>query len=337
LPREADPGAWDLVGSYNGGWACGTLSGEPIVFIGDKKQKQVSGFMREDGKWKLEWVVKGDWAHVAIASQVEGQPVLFTKSELGRLRAWGLALRGAANPLGKFGPKLDPELGLLFMIFIFYGIMLLAPVLILLAAHAWTRRHREFNLELAGKELRAASLGHRALASLLDSVLLFIPIFLLVLGAMAGGILSAGKSGAGALTIILCALLIFASILCLALLQWWWMARWGKSPGKWLLHLTVVRQDTLEMPGWGRAILRSLLFMVDGQMIYTVGILLVALSPRYQRLGDLAAGTVVIVDEEAPSRLPRPRVRKPASPRAVRPQARRSSDLRVSRSSKVSR
>jgi uncharacterized RDD family membrane protein YckC len=73
--------------------------------------------------------------------------------------------------------------------------------------------------------------------------------------------------------------------------------RWGKTPGKWLLGIRVLGMD-LRPCGFGRAFLRNLLTFVDGFFSFLVGALLVALTENWQRLGDLAARTIVVVDEK---------------------------------------
>lgn len=73
--------------------------------------------------------------------------------------------------------------------------------------------------------------------------------------------------------------------------------RFGKTPGKWLLGIRVLGTD-LQPCGFGRALLRNLLTFVDGFFNFLVGALLVALTEKWQRLGDLAARTIVVVDEK---------------------------------------
>jgi uncharacterized RDD family membrane protein YckC len=73
--------------------------------------------------------------------------------------------------------------------------------------------------------------------------------------------------------------------------------RSGKTPGKWLLGIRVLGTD-LQPCGFGRACLRNLLTFVDGFFNFLVGALLVALTENWQRLGDLAARTIVVADQK---------------------------------------
>jgi uncharacterized RDD family membrane protein YckC len=71
--------------------------------------------------------------------------------------------------------------------------------------------------------------------------------------------------------------------------------RSGKTPGKWVLRIRVLGTD-LQPCGFRRAFVRNLLTFVDGFFSFLVGALLVALTEKWQRLGDLAARTVVVAD-----------------------------------------
>ncbi|MGE5529889.1 MAG: RDD family protein [Patescibacteria group bacterium] len=78
----------------------------------------------------------------------------------------------------------------------------------------------------------------------------------------------------------------------------------GKTPGKRLLHLRVVRNG-----GYGltalESILRNLLRIVDFlPFVYGFGLLSMFLSEKSRRLGDFVAGTVVVKDRSG--RVPAP-------------------------------
>ena len=78
----------------------------------------------------------------------------------------------------------------------------------------------------------------------------------------------------------------------------------GRSPGKRLLGLGVVSEDGLPV-SFGASLVRNLLRSADIlPSSYTTGLVTMLVSKRTQRLGDIAAGTVVV-------RFDRPR---PAAP-----------------------
>lgn len=68
---------------------------------------------------------------------------------------------------------------------------------------------------------------------------------------------------------------------------------WGVTPGKWLFGIRVVGTD-LRPCGVGRGLIRNVLKLADGFFNFLIGILMVAYTPDWQRLGDMAARTIVI-------------------------------------------
>lgn len=67
----------------------------------------------------------------------------------------------------------------------------------------------------------------------------------------------------------------------------------GQSLGKALFHIRVVKVDG-STPSLSAYLLRWLLFVVDGPITSGLGLLIILLTKNRQRLGDLAAGTMVI-------------------------------------------
>jgi uncharacterized RDD family membrane protein YckC len=75
----------------------------------------------------------------------------------------------------------------------------------------------------------------------------------------------------------------------------------GATPGKRVAGLRVV-QATGSPISLGQAVVRNFLRFIDGMPLFTYafGMASCLASKRFQRLGDLAAGTVVIYDRVAP-------------------------------------
>ncbi len=70
----------------------------------------------------------------------------------------------------------------------------------------------------------------------------------------------------------------------------------GQSLGKRLMNIRVVKADG-STPGIGSYLLRWLLFPIDGPVTGGLGLLVVLLTKNSQRMGDLAAGTMVIKEK----------------------------------------
>ena len=68
----------------------------------------------------------------------------------------------------------------------------------------------------------------------------------------------------------------------------------GQTVGKMVLGIKVVREDNGEVPGLGGATVRTLLRIVDGLLSYLVAFITVLISGKNQRLGDMAAHTLVV-------------------------------------------
>ncbi len=70
----------------------------------------------------------------------------------------------------------------------------------------------------------------------------------------------------------------------------------GRTLGKKLMGLRVVRED-LSPCSPGAAALRFILKIVDSPGFYLIGAIVTAHTKKFQRVGDLAAKTVVVIDE----------------------------------------
>jgi uncharacterized RDD family membrane protein YckC len=68
----------------------------------------------------------------------------------------------------------------------------------------------------------------------------------------------------------------------------------GQTMGKMVLGIKVVREDNGGVPGVGGATIRTLLRIVDGLFSYLVAFITVLISGKNQRLGDMAAHTLVV-------------------------------------------
>lgn len=109
------------------------------------------------------------------------------------------------------------------------------------------------------------------------------------------GVLFLLRAFLGQLGMGLSSLLLFA-------VSWWYMVlfevlRQGRSPGKQWMGLRVIHDDGTPI-GWSASLLRNLLRFVD---LLPFGYFLGAISclqhPTFKRLGDIAAGTLVVYSE----------------------------------------
>jgi uncharacterized RDD family membrane protein YckC len=68
----------------------------------------------------------------------------------------------------------------------------------------------------------------------------------------------------------------------------------GRTVGKMITGIRVVDEATGNRPGFAAVIIRTLLRIIDGLFGYLVGFIIVTSSVRRRRLGDMAAGTLVV-------------------------------------------
>jgi uncharacterized RDD family membrane protein YckC len=145
--------------------------------------------------------------------------------------------------------------------------------------------------EQVALSLPVAGLGARALAYLLDLLLVFLAWIVGLVAYSASGDLITEVKALSFLGQLLALLGVLAA-------GWGWDVAWevlwrGQTPGKRALGLRVVGADGAPV-GPAESVVRNALRAVEVPLGYAPGILLVALSPRRQRLGDLVAGTLVV-------------------------------------------
>lgn len=144
--------------------------------------------------------------------------------------------------------------------------------------------------EQVALSLPVAGLGARALAALLDWLLIFLAwIVGLVAYSASGDLITEVKalSFAGQLLAVVGVLATGWGYDVAFELLWR-----GQTPGKRALGLRVVGADGSPV-GPAESVLRNALRAVEVPLGYAPAVIMVALTPRRQRLGDLVAGTLV--------------------------------------------
>ncbi|MBI2481069.1 MAG: RDD family protein, partial [Planctomycetia bacterium] len=72
----------------------------------------------------------------------------------------------------------------------------------------------------------------------------------------------------------------------------------GQTPGKWVLGIRVLSVDGQPINGI-QAIMRNILRTIDVMPVFTcmLGLIAMTLNRRFQRIGDMVCGTIVVVEE----------------------------------------
>ena len=171
--------------------------------------------------------------------------------------------------------------------------------------------------ELVVLTYTVAGVGSRAAAAIIDYLLCMLALFMLtlvagLLGSQRGASRAAptagaapGGSASGAWAFAVFTLVAFVIL-------WGYYVLFealadGQTPGKRMLRLRVVRDGGFSI-NFGASAVRNLVRIVDLQPLffYVVGLVSVAVSKTGKRLGDYAAGTIVVREGFEPRRVYEP-------------------------------
>ena len=138
--------------------------------------------------------------------------------------------------------------------------------------------------------------GRRILATIVDATVIF--VMYIVVGFLVAIPFGAAREGDGGVSFSLNglpALILFVLLLASVFLYYMLMEGYlGRTLGKMLLGIKVVREDNGRVPGPGAAALRTVLRIIDGLFSYLVAFIAVLASQKNQRLGDMVANTLVV-------------------------------------------
>jgi uncharacterized RDD family membrane protein YckC len=151
--------------------------------------------------------------------------------------------------------------------------------------------------EMLPLRLPLAGFGPRALAWFIDSLILGVGLFIVfmfIIVALAGSSAFSASDGGRAVkffVILIASLAMLSPVLYFAAFEFFWN---GQTPGKRWLGIRVIRRGGLPL-GFGQVLLRNLLRIVDYLPSNGMAGLVSFFASQYQqRIGDLAADTVVV-------------------------------------------
>ncbi|MDP9381533.1 MAG: RDD family protein [Chloroflexota bacterium] len=149
------------------------------------------------------------------------------------------------------------------------------------------------NIEL---EYATAGLGARFLAALIDSLVLAILLLIITTAGTAVAVASGEVSGTASIAVgALTVLALFATLFGYYIL---FEAIWkGQTPGKRTLGLRVMRDDGLPLNFQANVIRNLIRFFDLLPGTYAFGVTAMFFNKQWKRLGDMAAGTIVVRDE----------------------------------------
>ena len=140
-----------------------------------------------------------------------------------------------------------------------------------------------------------ANLGSRIVAIIIDLIILSLVVVIIALPL---GLL-AGLSAIGNPTQLFAARsAFFVAFMVLNVLVWllyftYFEGTSGQTLGKKIMGIKVVKENG-DQPSFMDALIRTILRIIDGIAFYLVGFIVILVSEKKQRLGDMAAGTIVV-------------------------------------------
>jgi uncharacterized RDD family membrane protein YckC len=311
LPEAGREGeGWQSLALDVRSWDAAVVAGTPVMVgcSGEPSGKLV-GYRLVGGRW--ERFLR---RQVGIVDEVG----VFAKGEGGRLLVLSQGMPGSMRLLELDGEKVVQERrlgsgfpfggGMMWAMTLPHVLTMALPFVLVGILAGQMRAHRVREYEAGGVRVAYASLWRRGLAQLLDSVVLGWPM-LVAWALLVQSFTDFDQFFTGGWAVMVGAFAAFAvgfvwaigGMLVFSYLE----GRYGVTPGKKVLGIRVVGTD-LRPCGFGRGLVRNLLEIVDGFANFLVGILLVAFTERWQRIGDLAARTIVIDTRHPPQQAPEP-------------------------------
>lgn len=295
-----DRDLWQPVSEVGNHWFAVFIDGVPTVFvrhIHDAPSSKVKGLKFNGNTWSsfftYDSVMTSDMGIYPVGET--NRFAMLLESFPGSLRLIQVEGTHIVSET-RYGSGFPFPRGFMAIMFVPYGCMLVLPLILAIILSAMMRKHRVCEYEAQSFSVPFASLTQRAVSQIIDAVILAGPAlvgFFLMMPVffdfekmfsqdpfrmMAGFGLMFGE-----LIWVVIGIIIFSFL----------EGKWGGTPGKWALGIRVLGTD-LNPCGFGRALVRNLLKFVDGFFNFMVGVMLVALTEEWQRVGDLAARTIVI-------------------------------------------
>ena len=139
-----------------------------------------------------------------------------------------------------------------------------------------------------------AGLGSRSIAWILDTLIQLAILIPVLIGFLGGGLGGTAES-------VVLAILVFSILwLYFPMFELLWS---GQTPGKRAQKIRVVRTDG-QPAGFAPVMVRNLVRLVDVFLFPFLAVISMLVTARAQRLGDLAAGTLVIRERALPTPQP---------------------------------
>jgi uncharacterized RDD family membrane protein YckC len=300
-PAATDSGrdAWESVTQTRSSWNAFWLDGSPAVIyrMVTDEPAGIQGVRLVQGRWYHFFKYdRRPFGNIGVFP-LEGSDsfMMLWQSFPGTLRLIEVD-KGAVLQDLRIGEEFPFPFRMMPVMLVPHLMNFILPLVLAIILSRMMPKYRILDHRSDRRRMRFASLTRRAVAQLVDLVIIGSPFMVAGLIFMSAffdfeAMMSSGPSAikygfkfflGGFLWILIC--FCFYSVM---------EGVWGRTPGKWVAGIRVLGSD-LKPCGVPRALVRNLLKVVDGFFNFLVGIMVAALSENWQRVGDMAARTVVV-------------------------------------------
>jgi uncharacterized RDD family membrane protein YckC len=298
IPTEKDN--WDdwkpVCDAYN--WTVAVIEDEPVVFCTSYNSSysgKIRGLRLHDEAWEEFFSKDAGWTSDlgVYPLQARGSFLLLIVDSPGRTTAINVKGNVQVSET-QFGDGLFPKAFFSTMVLMIAGIMLM-PLMLAFVLSRLMEKYRLTYHKYGDMTVKLASLWQRTAAHAIDSLLVGWPI---IVGYVTMFMNMERMQNPSSMFMSMGMIFFGFSLLFLGLVLYSFTeGKWGLTPGKWLVGIRTYGTDLMPC-GFGRAFIRNILRFVDSSFNFIVGIMMVALTENWQRLGDLAARTVVVVHKK---------------------------------------
>ena len=142
-------------------------------------------------------------------------------------------------------------------------------------------------------EKNYASPGSRIVAIVIDTIILGIIGFLLMIPFGLSTAMLALMSGSWNIAMWMIAYVVVLNFIIWIIYFTYFEGNSGQTIGKKAMHIKVVKNDGKKLT-YADALIRTILRVIDGIAFYLIGLIVILVTERKQRIGDMAAGTIVV-------------------------------------------
>jgi len=299
LPLEATEQSgneWESVASVKCRWQSTVLDSKPALFV--RENDYLQGFVLEKDQWRrfLDAPLNMPLNSFFILPSPDGAVRIAVQSFPLSLEIYSIEGNKLVANL-RIGNDFPFPPAFFVFILIANMISFLVPLILVVVISGLMQTYRVTTYSFAGRAAPYASLVRRALAQAVDGLIMLaggLPLFVQSFRLFDfDETATMTNPGIFMVRFMMLLLLFFVWPLVLLIVFSVTEGRWGITPGKWLVGIKVTGMD-LKPCGFWRALLRNVLKVVDSFFNFMVGILIISFTKDWQRVGDLAARTIVV-------------------------------------------